>query len=197
MDLYDGIEYYDEGRIHSIKSNCSQRFSAEYGGYYLQDKFEQNHNLDEVEVDQQKRPSVVSVESQPEGIYDLAGDGKNEFYDISCERDTLESDDLRTPRSWNFTTKGYFWMESVTKYRRVACVASTLTMFIIGGVCGVGVFHSLHVADDSLNETLTYIQTPSFRNLRLENSNKLFYISFSNSEIIVLPVYYCCQLSYI
>ena len=173
MDLYDGIEYYDEGRVNSITSNCSQRSSAEYGGYYLQDKFEQNHNLDEAEVPQQKRPSVVSVVSQPEGIYDLAGDANNEFYDLSYENETFESDDLRTPGGWNFTTKGYFWMESVTKYRREACVASTLSLIIIGAICGVGVFHSLHVADDSLNETLTDIQTTSIRNLGLENSNKL------------------------
>ena len=173
MDLYDGIEYYDEGRIHSITSNCSQRFSAEYGGYYLQDKFEQNHNLDEVEVDQQKRPSVVTVVSQPDGIYDLAGDSNTEFYDLSYERETFESDDLRTPRSWNFATKGYFWMESVTKYRKEACVASTLSLIIIGGVCGAGVFHSLHVADDSLNEKQTDIPIISPRNFGLENSNKL------------------------
>ena len=173
MDLYDGIEYYDEGRIHSITSNCSQRFSAEYGGYYLQDKFEQKDDLDEVEVDQQKRPSVVSVVSQPEGIYDLAGDSSNEFYDLSYERETFESDDLRTPRSWNFATKGYFWMESVNKYRKEACVASTLSLIIIGGVCGVGVFQSLHVADDSLNEKQTDIPIISPRNLSLENGNKL------------------------
>jgi len=173
MDLYDGIEYYDEGRVNSITSNCSQRFSAEYGGYYLQDKFEQNHNLDEAEVPKQKRPSVVSVVSQPEGIYDLAGDANNEFYDLSYENETFESDDLRTPHRWNFATKGYFWMESVTKYRKEACVASTLSLIIIGAICGVGVFHSLHVADDSLNETLTDIQTTSIRNLGLENSNKL------------------------
>ena len=172
MDLYDGIEYYDEGRVTSMTSNGSQRFSQEYGGYYLQDKFEQNHNFNEDEVSEQKRPSVVSVESQPEGIYDLAGDANGGFYDLSYENETFESNDLRTPRSWHFATKRYFWMESVTKYRREACVASALTLIIIGGVCGVGVFHSLHVADDPLNEKHTDIQIISPRNLSLENSNK-------------------------